>query len=184
MRVAFLLMLLSGAANAAELRSVEVDYEEGRYLLESVVWFDADLGDVYHVFRHWDYSPDFSSAIVAARDLEPDAEGRPGFYVHNRGCVLFFCVSLERTGWVEAEPNRELRAHANPAESDFVFSDETWRFDSENGGTVVSYRLHMQPAFWVPPGIGPWVIKRKLKNHGGDAIDRIEAIARGLPDTR
>jgi hypothetical protein len=36
----------------------------------------------------------------------------------------------------------------------------------------------MQPKFWVPPGIGPYVIKRKLKSDGGDAIDRIEAIAR------
>jgi hypothetical protein len=37
----------------------------------------------------------------------------------------------------------------------------------------------MQPKFWVPPAIGPFIIKRKLKNDGGDAIDRIEAIAKG-----
>jgi hypothetical protein len=39
----------------------------------------------------------------------------------------------------------------------------------------------MEPDFWIPPGIGPYLIKRKFRNNGGDAIDRIEAIARELP---
>jgi len=43
---------------------------------------------------------------------------------------------------------------------------------------VVAYRLTMEPAFWVPPAIGPYLIKRKLRNDGGDAINRIEEIAR------
>ena len=176
-----LLCLAAGVSRAAEMRSIEVDYADGQYRLESVVWFDAVPGAVYRVFRSWDLSSQFSSAIVEARDLEADALGRPGFYVLNRGCVLFFCKSLVRQGYVEAEPNVALRAFADPAESDFEFSNETWAFEADGRGTTVLYTLHMKPAFWVPPAIGPWMIKRKLRNDGGDALDRIEAIARGLP---
>jgi len=93
-----LLCLAAGVSRAAEMRSIEVDYADGQYRLESVVWFDADPGAVYRVFRSWDLSSQFSSAIVEARDLEADALGRPGFYVLNRGCVLFFCKSLVRQG--------------------------------------------------------------------------------------
>jgi hypothetical protein len=37
----------------------------------------------------------------------------------------------------------------------------------------------MVPAFWVPPIIGPFYIKRALSSGGVDAVDRIEALAIG-----
>jgi hypothetical protein len=40
--------------------------------------------------------------------------------------------------------------------------------------------LHFDPKFWVPPAIGPYMIKRKMKKEGGEAVDRIEQVARGL----
>ena len=168
----------ASALHAAEMRSVDVDYRDGRYSLISEAWFDAGIEEVFHVFSRWDLSPRFSSAVVDARDLEHDALGRPGFFVLNRGCILFFCKSLVRQGYVEKEHNSVLRAFADPAHSDFKMSNETWEFSEEGGGTTVLYSLEMQPGFWVPPGIGPYMIKRKLSSDGGDALDRIEAIAR------
>lgn len=176
-RALLALLLLPVASFAADLRSVDVDYDDGRYTMASVVWFDATVDQVYEVFRSWDLSPQFSSTIVEAYDIDPDDSGKPGFYIRHQGCVLFFCRSFERKGHVEMEPTSVLRAFANPATSDFHLSNETWTFAPEDGGTVVTYRLLMKPKFWVPPGIGPWMIKRKLKNGGGDAVDRIEVIA-------
>lgn len=171
---------MAGAANAAEMRSVDVDYSGGRYTMVSEVWFDATVEQVYAVFRQWDLSTQFSSAIVESRDEPPDELGRPQYYVRNRGCVLFFCLSFERHGYVESQPNEVLRAFANPETSDFLLSNETWTFTEEDNGTVVSYHILMKPKFWVPPGIGPYMIKRKLRSHGGDAINRIEAIAQNI----
>ena len=171
-------LLMSASLQGAEMRSVEVEHHDGTYTMVSAVWFDATVDQVYVVFRDWDLSSDFSSAIVEAYDMEPDAQGRPQFYIRNRGCVLFFCKSFERQGYVEELPNKILRAFANPETSDFHFSDESWEFVAEDGGTVVTYDLRMSPKFWIPPAIGPYLIKRKLKNDGGDAIHRIEAIAR------
>ena len=184
MRAVFVTTLLVLAATqyaaAAELRSVDVEYEDGQYSMVSIAWLDAGLSDTFHVFSRWDYSTQFSSAVVEARDLEPDESGRPGYFVRNRGCILFFCKSMVRQGYVEAELNRDLRAIANPQHSDFQFFEESWEFAEERGGTRVRYKLRMEPDFWVPPAIGPYLIKRKLKNDGGEALDRIEAIARRL----
>ena len=107
-----------------------------------------------------------------------DENGKPGYYVRNRGCVLFFCKSFERYGYVEKEPWKIIRASADPERSDFHLTNESWRFTADGEGTIVVYDLEFEPKFWVPPGIGPYVIKRKLRNDGGGAIDRIEAIAR------
>jgi hypothetical protein len=182
-RCCFLLLLafaVVSTSQAAEMLSIEVDYEESVYTMTSEVWFDATIDQVYDVFRYWDNSTKFSSAIVESRDVEPDAQGRPQFYVRNRGCVLFFCTSFERRGYVEAELNKVIFAFVDPETSDFHLSNESWRFSERDGGTVVIYDLKMRPKFWVPPGIGPYLIKRKLKNNGGRAIDRIEILAQDI----
>ena len=175
------LLLWLNTVAAAEMRSINVEHHKGRYTVSSEVWFDASVKQVFEVFRHWDLSTQFSSAIVESRDIAADEYGRPGYYVRNEGCLLFFCKSFVRQGYVELEVNEELRAFANPELSDFKLSNETWTFVAEDGGTVVRYQLLMEPDFWVPPGIGPYLIKRKFRNNGGDAIDRIEQIAREIP---
>ena len=182
--LAVVLIVLTGPGigSAAEMRSIDVQYEDGYYTLVSVVWFDAGVRPMFDVFSTWDLSDQFSGAVVEARDLEADELGRPGFFVVNRGCVVFFCKTLTRQGYVEIEEEKVLRAFADPALSDFKVSNEAWEFAEEGSGTVVKYTLHMQPDFWVPPAIGPYLIKRKLKTDGGRALDRIEAIANTYGD--
>ena len=182
-RLAALLLLVSGAATAADMRSLDVRFEDGFYTLESTVWFDAGLESTYEMFSRWDRSVEFSKAVVEARDLESGEDGRPGFYIRNRGCILFFCKSLTREGWVEREPDSLLRAVADPERSDFKVSNETWTFEAAEGGTIVTYHLYMRPDFWVPPAVGPYMIKRKLRREAGKALDRIEALAQELERT-
>ena len=178
-----IVLVIAGPSLAAEMRSLDVHYEDGHYSLESKVWFDVEREPIYQVFSTWDISAEFSTAIVEARDVAPDDEGRPGFYVVNRGCVLFFCKSLTRQGYVERERPELLRAFADPELSDFEISNETWAFVEENGGTVITYTLHVKPAFWVPPAIGPFLIQRKLRKSAGEALDRVEAIAQRYSET-
>jgi hypothetical protein len=170
-------LLLPAALAAAELREIAVDHDGEVYSVDSVVWFDAPPDVVYGVFADWDLSTQFSSAIVEAHDIEALENGGRGFYVKNRGCFLFFCRTVERQGAVTATPHTLLEATADPDMSDFSLSDERWTFRSAGSGTLVNYSLRMTPSFWVPPLIGPYVIKRKLRDDGAEALDRIEAIA-------
>lgn len=170
-------LLLPLRAGAAEMRSVEVAYEEGIYTLESVVYFDVARAAVFDVFLDWDLAVDFSSIIVEAKNVGPDEQGGMGYYIHNRGCFLFFCKTTQRHGSVTSEGNSVIYAIADPATSDFELSEETWIFTDEGVGTIVHYELRMKPSFWVPPVVGPYMIKRKLRSDGSEAIDRIEKIA-------
>jgi len=173
-------VLITVPVRAAEMLSIVVDHNEGIYTMTSEVWFDASVEQVYEIFRHWDHSTKFSSAIVESRDLPADEQGRAQFYVRNKGCVLVFCTSFERQGFVESEAHVVINAYADPAVSDFSLSNERWQFESRDGGTVVVYDLEMSPKFWIPPVIGPYFIKRKFKNNGDRAIDRIELLAQGV----
>ena len=171
------LVLLSAAADAADLREIEVDSADGVYKLESVVWFDADIDALYRVILDWDLSEQFSSVVIEARNTGSDATGDRGFYTLNRACVLFYCKSVERFGRVEHEPVIYIKAITDPERSDFHLSNETWEFSEEGSGTLIHYQLEMRPKFWVPPVIGPYVLKKQMREDGVDALDRIEAIA-------
>lgn len=170
-------LLLPLAAVAAEMRSVDVDFEEGIYTLDSVVYFDVGRQVVFDVFLDWDLAVDFSSVIVASKNVGPDDQGGMGYYIHNRGCILFFCKTTRRNGSVTSEEYTVIRAIADPETSDFELSEETWTFSDAGDGTLVHYELKMKPGFWVPPIVGPYMIKKKLRDEGGEAMDRIEIIA-------
>ena len=175
-----LLLIISALpafAGAATLREVTVDHVDGTYVMHSEAWFDVGIEKIFGLLLDWDESTKFSSVIVESRNLAPAADGRGRFYSRNQGCLWFFCKSFERYGFVEHEPLIFIEATVDPEKSDFELSDERWDFREENNGTVVTYAFRMKPKFFIPPLIGPAILKSKLKNGGVNAIDRIEALA-------
>ena len=179
MRVLLLLIFaFPAAAGAATLRDVTVDHVDGIYVMRSEVWFDVGIERIYGLLLDWDQSPKFSSIIVESRNLEPAPDGRGRYYSRTEGCLWFFCKSFERYGYVEHEPLSYIEATVDPEKSDFELSDERWEFREEADGTVVVYAFRMKPKFFIPPLIGPAILKNKLRNGGADAIDRIEALAK------
>ena len=172
---------LPAFASAATLRDVTVDHVDGTYFMRSEVWFDVNIERIYGLLLDWDQSSKFSSVIVESRNLEPGPDGRARYYSHTRGCLWFFCKSFERYGFVEHEPFKFIRATVDPEQSDFEVSDESWEFWEEADGTVVIYAFKMKPKFFIPPLIGPAILKNKLRNGGINAIEPIEVLARDYP---
>jgi hypothetical protein len=178
-----LLVLAARLAVPADLRTIEVEREDDRYSLRSEAYFAANRADLYRVLTNYDLFEQFSSAYVETRNVEQDEQGRPRFFTRMQGCVLLFCRSFVRHGYLLLTPKSEIVAVAEPEDSDFNYSRERWRLQTEGEGTLLIYDFEMEPGFWVPPVIGPYVIKRSLRAGGSDAIDRIEALALGrTPD--
>ncbi|MEL6869000.1 MAG: hypothetical protein AAFO81_04280 [Pseudomonadota bacterium] len=169
--------LATGVAHAAEIREVTVEREGKRYIMHSVTWFDAPITGVFDVLTDYDQFERISSVYADARFLDAREADAPVAYTLVKGCVLFFCQSMARTERLETNGLASIRAFADPARSDFKYSDATWALSEDRGGTLVVYRVEMQPGFWVPPLVGPYVMKRQLIKGGRDAVARIEALA-------
>jgi hypothetical protein len=179
-----LLLIVARLAGPADLRAIEVERENDRYSLRSEAYFAASRNDLYRVLTDYDLFEQFSSAYVETRNVEKDDKGRPRFFTRMQGCVLLFCRSFVRHGYLLLTPKTEIVAIAEPENSDFKYSREHWRLQTEGEGTLLIYDFEMEPGFWVPPVIGPYVIQRSLRAGGADAIDRIEALALGRPPAR
>jgi hypothetical protein len=178
-----LLCCLPLSAAAAELQKVNVERKDGVFHLRSEALFDADQQALFEVFADWDLSTQFSSIVVESRNVEADEDGRPRFYSRMLICVTFFCKSFERNGHVELQPPDRIRAVADPDSSDFHVSEESWLLSDADPATRVVYELRVKPKFWVPPVIGPFLIKRKLERDAGDALQRMDLLAQARMST-
>lgn len=180
LRVLALLAALTaaGATAAAEIREVTVEHRDGRYYMYSETWFDAPRLGVFDVLTDYDRFHRISSIYDETRFEPPAPDGTPRVFTRVVGCVLFFCRSMARTERLETDGPGFIRATTEEGASDFRYAVATWKLSDEGEGTRVIYAIEMVPAFWVPPVIGPYVMKRKLIKGGRDAIERIEALAR------
>lgn len=177
--VALALLLGAVPLDAAELRSVTLEKRDGIYYATSEVWLNAPRAEVFEVLSDWDISTRFSSLIIDSRNVDLPDDERPGFYMQNKGCVLFFCQTVEREGHVELRDSYLIRAVADAQKSDFEISDETWTLADDDSGTQILYEMRMKPKFWIPPLIGPYAIKRKIRKDGLEALQRIEDYVNG-----
>jgi hypothetical protein len=167
-------------AFSATLRSVDVTREGGRYFLVADTHLDASAAAIYDVLL--DYDDDrfgrISDIYKESAYLEPDTDGTPLVYTLVEGCLVVFCRSMRRVERLEAIEPRFIRTTTLPERSDFKYARSEWVLEAEGQGTKVTYRLTMEPDFWLPPFVGPWFLKRTLARGGVDAVDRIEELAR------
>ncbi len=176
------LLLHSLASRSAELRDVQIELKDERYHLFSETYLDVSREALYKVLTDFEQFKKFTSAIVESRNTEPDENGQPGFYTRMEGCVLLFCKSLIRNGYLILIPRLEIVAISIPEESDFKYSRERWQLIDFRDGTIMIYDFEMEPDFWVPPVIGPYVIERALRSGAERAVNRIEKLAKAVDD--
>jgi hypothetical protein len=110
--------------------------------------------------------------------LPPDSDGTPLVYTRVEGCLMRFCRSMRRVERLEVVTPQFIRSRTVPERSDFKYSMSEWTFAPEDGGTRVTYKMEMEPNFWLPPFVGPWFLKRTLLRGAPAAIEQIERLAR------
>jgi len=178
--LALLASAAAGVASAASIRTLDVEQVDGRYQFASDTFLDASPAAVFAVLTDYDanHFGRISSIYKESRYMPPAADGTPLVYTRVQGCLLFFCKTMRRVERLETVAPNFIRTTALPSQSDFRYSRSEWVLEPEGRGTLVKYRLEMEPAFWVPPVVGPWVLKETLIRGGESAVNRIEALAR------
>jgi hypothetical protein len=167
-------------AAAATLEQVVVDYDAGRYSLDADAFLAAPREAIFVVLTDYDRFGRISSTYKEYGFKDPMPDGTPVIFTRMEGCVLVFCRSLTRVELLQSQAPSFIRTVALPEQSDFHHSVSEFTLSPERGGTRVIYHLEMEPKFWVPPIIGPWILQRKLARGGADAIQRIERLAQEL----
>lgn len=171
-------------ARGADLLDVSVEKEGERYTMASRTYFEAPPEAVFRVLSDYDRFERISSIFEDVRFIAPAGDGTPRAFTLLKGCVLFFCKTIERIEELHFTPHSRIVAEVEPEHSDFAYGRTEWRFIPSGSGTEVHYRMEMEPGFWVPPLIGPYIMKRSFRSDAVEALNRIEALALSPDDGR
>lgn len=166
----------SGPAAAAQLLLTDVMHAHGRYTVRFALRMAASPDRVAYYLTDYARYAEYFDTVTESR-VQHTAAGREHVSLKLSACVLFFCKTVRVVQDVERGPDGSLRGRIDPVESDFHASEEHWRWRAADGGTQVEYEAELAPSFYVPPVIGPLVMKYKIREILSRNAERLEQLA-------
>ncbi|MGQ0698716.1 MAG: SRPBCC family protein [Panacagrimonas sp.] len=170
-----------GTASAFELHEITVVHAGERYRIEMSVSLDVPARDAFGVFSDVSKLPQINPSVREARVLRENISAGLRVYTNVRMCISFFCRHLEQVQDMQFLPDGtggEIRADVLPERSDLRYGRAHWTLKDCAGRTCLKFDAELEPDFWVPPLIGPWLIQRKLRSEAMETSDGIERLAR------
>jgi len=169
------------SASAASIDVLTVTDTAGRYLIAMHARLNAPAGDAYAVFANLANLRSINSDLREATILGRAAHGGVRLYTVFRACVLWYCRSIRETQamtFARRSEGGEVDAVILPSGGDLRSGHARWVFRSLAGRTQLDVSAELEPAFRIPPLIGPWLVRRWLRQETERACDNIEKLAR------
>ena len=185
------LLALSGTpAHAVIVDDLQVSQQGARYRVTMQVQLDVDADAAYAVFADVGNLPRINPAVTMARALpESTLPKVRRVQTQVRLCISFFCRTLNQVQDMRYQglpPGGRVGAEVLADRSDLRFGRADWQLyacgDDPQRHSCLRFDAELEPRFWVPPLIGPWVIERKLRQEAIQTSQGIERLAQ-LPRT-
>jgi hypothetical protein len=151
-------------ATASEVLTVDVKIDGDVYRMHGESIIQAPTDFVFNILADYDNFHRITNGIAESRYLEPDDDGVLLGYTRIDSCVWFYCRRFEKVERIWTTAPTEIITEAIPEKSDFKIGNARWTLKSVENGTLVIYDADVDPDFWVPPVIGPWAFKKKLRD--------------------
>lgn len=173
-----MLSLLAAAAAGGAIRDIAVERDGGTYRLEVDALVHASPTEVRARLTDYRHLKQLNGSIRSSEILEREIGGACRVRIVTRACVWFFCRTIEQVQLVRESGDGNIDVRVIPELSDFKSGSARFRIRAEQSGTRLMINSEIEPAFWVPPLIGPWLIKRKLHAEMLETVANLEAPAR------
>ena len=171
-------VLTPAIVSAATIEHLETAHADNRYTLTFEVVLDAERDRIWRIMTDYEHLSRVSDMIVSSRVLETKDPNRHRVDVRFHACVLIFCKSMKKVVDIESRPQDDIVVIGVPALSDFSYSVEHWQVSAEGARTRLRYSAEMVPDFFIPPVIGPWLVKSFLESEIRATAIKVEALAR------
>lgn len=183
--LAIALSWLAMPAHAAQVLDVRVTRDGGRFLIGMRITIDAPPPAVFRALQDYSamirYNPDLRSVRIQSTGVP----GRVRLFTAVHTCVLIFCKTMHQEQIMTAVADGNggiLEAKLLPHGGDFKAGSGRWTVGAcpaVASITCLDARIELVPAFWVPPVIGPWVIRRKMLEEARRTGAGLELVAQG-----
>ncbi|MGH8326755.1 MAG: SRPBCC family protein [Steroidobacteraceae bacterium] len=182
----WMLLCFAMQSHAAQVSEVRVTRSGERFLIDMHMVIDAPASEVFRALQDYAtmarYNPDLRSVRVELT-AAPD---RVHLFTTVHLCVLVFCKTMHQEQIMTATASADggsLDARLVPRGGDFKGGHGQWMVrpcPSARAATCMDVRIQLLPAFWVPPVIGPWVLRRKMDDEARRTGAGLELTARAM----
>lgn len=173
-----ILCLVALQADAVEIRELEVSEDGGVYQIKLVAVIDAPAEYVYTVLTDYVHLHRLHPSIIQSDILPAPGAGIVRVRTRIRDCILIFCMELDRVEDISELPPYHVHATIVPSMCNFRSGKADWRIEDMRGRSKIIYETQMKPDLMVLPVIGPYLVKRKLRNETESSLGKIECIAK------
>jgi len=172
-------ILLCLPVHAGDVIEAEVIHDSGVYTLSLDAWISSPVPKVHHMLTDYTHLERVNPAVKKSTIIETYSPDHHRVHTLIEACVAFFCKKLIQVWDVEHQSDHIIVATIVPELSNFRSGNANWVLRKESGGTRLRFTTQLEPSFWVPPLIGPWLIRYKLRKEALESVDNLEQL--GMP---
>ncbi len=173
--VLFLLLIISGIADAATVKSLQVSKHKKFYETRAEFIVDAPRADVFQAFTLFENLSRINPSIIDS-SATPISDNTTRVTTRVKDCMGLFCKSLTLVEDVTIFEGERVRSQMVKGLGDFDAGLTEWIFQSEGEKTRVVYSSRVKPGFWLPPLVGKKAMKKALREQIVDSVENLEAI--------
>jgi hypothetical protein len=161
-----------------------VTRDGARFLIGMNIAIDASPPAVFRALQDYSAMMRFNPDLRAVRVQPTGRAGSVRLFTTIHTCVLVFCKTMHQEQIMTAVTNTDggvLRAKLLPYGGDFKAGHARWTVMPCAGAqsmTCLDARIVLLPAFWVPPVIGPWALRREMAQEARRTSVGLEVVAR------
>ncbi len=181
--LALIAALAAGApgAGAAELERAEIGFEGSTYHYTFVALLEGGGDAVHGVVTDYERLARINDDITASRVLERYPDGSFKRLLRLKSCVIGICFDLDFVERVTVSADA-ITTTIVPGEGNFRDGTAEWRIEPVGQGqTRMTVVATQTPKFWIPPVIGPWVLRRVFLREVQETCEKIEQLAAAVP---
>lgn len=153
---------------------MQVTRDENRYTVEADMRLNVSQSAAFAAATDYERLPEFNPSIVRSERLG-------GRRLHSvvRLCVAFICKRIDQVMHYSEQPPDGIEMWVVSAEAgDLKSGRARWRFDADGESSArMQLDAEIEPRFWVPPVIGPYLIARELRRQARVTAESIERLA-------
>jgi Polyketide cyclase / dehydrase and lipid transport len=177
-RCGLVLALLSPIAlQAVEVRRLDVSNQRRHYTVNAEVYLDASPEAILAVVADFDHLDRINETVVSSEYRGPAPEGGALVASEVRFCVAFICQDADQLHRVYYPTPEEIVSDPIPEYSDLPDLMQHWWVRAEGEGSVMEYTMSVSAEGFIPPLIGPALVRRTLRRISRDSADMIEQLA-------
>ncbi|HHH45123.1 MAG TPA: hypothetical protein ENK49_13380 [Gammaproteobacteria bacterium] len=171
-------LLVGVAVHAGQVHVASVSHQSGSYLVEVDTLVQVNEHRARALLTDYSHLERVNPAIEVSEILLTRGPGDYRVRTVTHACIWFYCRRLRQVQDVIESQDGTVTALVVPELSDFRYGYARLNLWQEADGTRILIRAEVEPDFWIPPLIGPWLIKRKLLSETLETVGRLEQLAK------